>query len=153
MPTLTPIPLTIEEHERLVAMKHRLEANSWREMMMKLCDICEDLYKTNQPIKTDQPIKPDAKPEPQQKSLFSRLLEPTKKEGEKQMDEQDLRRIIREELQDHKFEMIQQEPKPQEQLIKDECEDCGQKLEYAKGKEPKYCVNCGVEFDWSKEEE
>ena len=42
MPNLTPIPLSVEERDRLTSIKHRLESNSWREMLMKLCDICEE---------------------------------------------------------------------------------------------------------------
>ena len=50
MPNLTPIPLSVEEHQRLGSIKHRLEANSWREMLMKLCDIYEEHCKTDQPL-------------------------------------------------------------------------------------------------------
>ena len=42
MPNLTPIPLSVEERDRLTSIKHRLESNSWREMLMKLCDIYEE---------------------------------------------------------------------------------------------------------------
>jgi len=85
MPNLTPIPLSVEEHEKLTAIKHRLEANSWREMMMKLCDIYEDLCKTDQPkLPTEQNIRPivekileeklqTTKPE-KKKTLLDRLL-------------------------------------------------------------------------------
>jgi len=35
-------PLSVEERQRLGSVKHRLEANSWREMLMKLCDIYDE---------------------------------------------------------------------------------------------------------------
>ena len=57
MPNLTPIPLTVEEHERLTKVKHRLEANSWREMLMKLCDLYEEQPQTEQPP-TEEDIRP-----------------------------------------------------------------------------------------------
>jgi hypothetical protein len=145
MPNLTPIPLTIEEHERLIAMKHRLEAGSWREMIMKLCDICEELYKTGQPFKTDQPTSQEtkpARPEPKKGSLPS-LFSQLGKEGEKIMNEENIRRIIREELQDHKFEveLPKQEEKPKEKL--EPCPDCGTPTKMTW----KHCPNCGEEFD------
>ena len=52
-----------QEHERLVAMKHRLEAGSWREMIMKLCDIYEETIKVN------QTPKQETKPEPKEASV------------------------------------------------------------------------------------
>jgi len=91
MPNLTPIPLSVEEHERLTSVKHRLEANSWREMMMKLCDIYEDLCKTDQPLLPteenlrtivekimDEKLK-TAKPEEKKKTIFDLLLSPSNK--------------------------------------------------------------------------
>jgi len=57
MPNLTPIPLTVEEHQRLTKVKHGLEANSWREMLMKLCDIYEEQPQTEQPP-TEENLRP-----------------------------------------------------------------------------------------------
>ena len=55
MPNLTPIPLSEEEHQRLTSLKHKLEANSWREMLMKLCDIYEEYCQ----MKFDLPLAKD----------------------------------------------------------------------------------------------
>ena len=54
MPNLTPIALTEEEHQRLTKIKHRLEAGSWREMLMKLCDLCDQAYGVEQPATPTQ---------------------------------------------------------------------------------------------------
>ena len=54
MPNLTPIALTEEEHQRLTSIKHRLEAKSWREMLMKLCDLCDQMYEAEQPVTPTQ---------------------------------------------------------------------------------------------------
>jgi len=59
MPNLTPIPLSQEEHERLIAIKHKLGVGSWREMLCKLCDIYEELCKgEHAPIPTEETLKP-----------------------------------------------------------------------------------------------
>lgn len=58
MPNLTPIALTEEEHQKLTSIKHRLEANSWREMIMKLCDLYDEFYQAEQPVaSTEQQLK------------------------------------------------------------------------------------------------
>ena len=57
MPNLTPIALTEEEHARLTSIKHRLEAKSWRDMLMKLCDLCDQAYEAEQqPTPTPQEV-------------------------------------------------------------------------------------------------
>jgi hypothetical protein len=77
---------------------------------MKLCDCYEET------LKTEQPPRQETKPEPKESSLTSMFFH-LGKEGEKEMNEEDIRRITREELQGHKFEVELPKPeKPQEKL-------------------------------------
>ena len=64
------------------------------------------------------------------------------------MNEEDVRRVIREELRDHKFEVeLPKEEKPQEKL--EPCPDCGTPTKMTW----KHCPNCGEEFDDTEETE
>ena len=55
MPNLTPIPLSEEEHQKLTSLKHKLEATSWRDMFMKLCDIYEEYCQIKDGATTENP--------------------------------------------------------------------------------------------------
>jgi len=178
MPNLTPIPLSEEEHERLTSLKHKLEANSWREMLMKLCDIYEeycqmkfDLPLAKDGITTENPAFKDyvnklvderlkereGNPEEKKEGSLLDLLRPSKKGnpdgGEQEMDEEDVRRIIREELENWTIELPEHNHEPKEQLLKDKCEGCGTEFTYTKNTRPDECPNCKEEFDWKDEEE
>jgi len=69
MPNLTPIALTEEERQKLTSIKHRLEANSWREMIMKLCDLYDEFCQAKQPITPT---------EQQQKTMVEKILDKRK---------------------------------------------------------------------------
>lgn len=72
-------------------------------MIMKLWEIYEETLKTE---RSKKPAEQEAKPEPEpKKGSLPSLSSHLGKEDEKQMTEEDIRRIIREELQDHKFEV------------------------------------------------
>ena len=163
MPNLTPIPLTEEEHKKLTSLKHKLEASSWREMLMKLCDIYEeycqmkfDIPLAKEGIVTDNPevknyvnklvderLKDREGKNPKEKNLMERMLEPDKG-GESEMDEEDVRRILKEELENWKIELPEHNHKPKEEY--ENCPECSTPL--SKTKKPKYCHECGEELDW-----
>lgn len=54
MVSLTPIQLSQEEHDRITALKHQLKAKSWKDMLMKLCDICEGKQELPTPFQTTE---------------------------------------------------------------------------------------------------
>ncbi|MDH5375919.1 MAG: autoantigen p27 domain-containing protein [Candidatus Bathyarchaeota archaeon] len=158
MPTLTPIPLSLEEHQRLGSIKHKLEANSWREMLMKLCDIYEDYCqtKTNTPPATEEIMteNPEIKSnesdpvdeEPKKEDLFFKLLKPLGKEGKKEVNEEDVRRIIREEFENWRIELPEHEHSHEPKKEIEPCPNCRTPLN--KTKKPEYCPNCDEELDW-----
>lgn len=84
MPNLTPIPLTEEEHERLTSLKHKLEASSWRDMLMKLCDIHEEYCQ----MKIDNPLAKEGivVENPEFKDYVNKLVDERLKEREQKKE-------------------------------------------------------------------
>ena len=169
MPNLTPIALSEEEHERLTSLKHKLEANSWREMLMKLGDIYDeyaqmkmDIPLAKEGIVTENPevknyvnklvderLKETHGEKPKEGESLTNLLSKVEKEGKEEMEEEDLRRIIREEIDKTAFEMPEHNHTSKEEF--ENCPECNAKL--SKTKKPTYCHGCGEELDWEGEEE
>ena len=96
MPNLTPIALTEEEHQRLTSVKHRLEAKSWREMLMKLCDLCDETYEGSNPA-TPTPQEINLEPIEQRLNGIDKELSNHKHPFPDGLNGE-IRRIVKEEL-------------------------------------------------------
>lgn len=166
MPNLTPIPLTEEEHQKVTSLKHKVEASSWRDMLMKLCTIYEEYCQ----LKSDVPLAKDGitTESPALKQYVEEIVDQRLEERqaeEKQIpnsekkivikkgnpgevidvDEETVRRIFKEEIANYKMQLPKcvtnhlEEHEKQKNTAK--CLECGEQIP----KDSEECPECGVD--------
>ena len=96
----------------------------------------------------DERLKEKATGNPKEEGLLSKMLKPQNPKEGKEVDEEDVRRIMREELENWRIELPEHDHKQKEES--EPCPECGTKL--SKTEKPKYCTGCGEELDWEEEE-